>query len=473
MKTRNIVHGILFAVVAGAALQALPLFKASLQESDPLAQVEAAIKEDRLSDALKQAESAAALSPLDSETQALYGLALLRWGDFGRAETALDIAISLDPENADAHLGKARLAAGSRDIELASRHLLKAATSQRFRGEALLLLAGLQADHGNPAAALAASEAAIGLLDYLPAEELNNLKASMEFWRSLGGTVLYQVPEPFQKTSVDLVRRGEHVFIGLKINGEDAGLFFLDTAYTGGLAVNESLAERLGLRSVGSFKHSGIGGNRIPGSATLLERIEIGRLEIGNVPAAVVRSAFFTGGINGIVGRALLQQFHFTIDYPGLRLQLYRFSRPDLLEREIDPDRILERAPLHYSDLPLVMASFDGEDTAPFAVDTASAHTLVDSGYIRENLRHKVSLDPVAAVEIAGIDGSATAKPVSIGSLSVGGASAIDFNGYVLDLSAFRVLHRRVCGVLGADFLKRFRLHFNFLSSELILETAP
>lgn len=471
MRTNRFSATCLASALAGVFLLFLSL-AVGAGIDDQLAAVERALKTGDLARAVELASASAALSPLDAEAQALYGLALLRWGEFGSAEESLRLALSLDPACSDSHFAMAELAWGRRKLKSAAEHIQAASGTRRFRGEALLLLALLHAEAGNHAAAIAASGEGIKLADYLPEEKQVNVQGSIEFLRSLGDKKLYLLPQPFQKTVLDLERRGSHLFLRARANGQEAGLFYLDTANTGNLIISGALAGRLGLQTVGRFKHKGVGDRQVVGSASILDQFELGRLTVSNVPVRIVNSDLLKGDVAGIIGRSLLLRFNFSIDYPGLRLLLFHSDRPDLQERDMDEARIAARIPLFYSDLPLVPVKIEEGQPAPFAIDTGSANTLIEAGYYENYLKDTINSRAAESVEIYGVGGKVKARRLNVGSLSLGRIDARDVKAVVADVEGFKILRRRICGVIGDDLLSAYILHFNQSKSEIVFEEA-
>ena len=445
------------AVVLAALLPLAPL--AAQQGGDPLERVVEALKSSRLAEALELSRSAAAVAPLDPEAQALYGLALLHWGETARAESALRLALDVDPENADAHFGLGLIAAGFNRYEAAASHLLSAASSERFLGEAMLALSRVHFFAGVPDAALRAAEVALDEIDYRSETQMEELRARAEHLRSLGNRRLLLVAESFQKTTAELLPQpgGSLSGIDIRINGQSAGRFLLDPACPGFIVVSRRLAERLGLEFAG-----GLAGGGTAMRHSLLDTLEIGNLAVERVPALVLRSPDLADGIEGVVGTGFLKRFNCTIDFNAAYLQLYRIDRPDLLERSIDRSRVAARLPLFSFPAPSVGVSVGGSDPVPFVFHTAHS-TVVDGAYYDERI----------APNAAGARAAPGAVAVDLPSLSAGGIEAADLRIAVGDLAPPAWMERqRVAGLLGIDFLGRYRLHLNFSDSVLILESA-
>jgi len=440
---------------------------------DTLDAIERALKADNTAEALELAAGLAAFSPLDAEAQALYGLALIRVGRFHRAEEALLIALGLDEACADAHLGMGCLARGRNQIERAAYHLREASRSSRFRGEALSLLSGVLAENGDISGALKAAEMAAGVDD----RAAESLRSMITLYRFIGPERCLLLPESFQMTTADLVvpngESGPDVqALELTINGVDAGMFILDTAYQGNLIVSKALAERLGLETAGSFTLRVPGGNELAAEGSLLNTIGFGGLTIGRVPVSVLQSPRFTGGIEGLIGIGLLKQFNFVVDFRGGTLQLSRADRPDLLLRRLSARNVAARLPFFLGPAPLVEVGINGVDPARFVIATAEAASALDEAFFEKNVAPALPPGSVLTGGDSKLTGAEEGRLLSGATVALGGIEIEDTPLALLDLASIgEVGGPKVAGIVGRDILLRYRLIFDFADSVLILES--
>ncbi len=443
-------------------------------QDGPLDEIERALKNDSAEEALQLSESLAAFSPLDAEAQALYGLALLRSGRYKDAESALLAALGLDEQCVEAHLGMGRLAAGMNRHERAVMHFREAVKSGRFRGEALRDFGGLLADSGDFSAALQVAEAAPSLLDYLGDEAVTGIRRTLEFYRYLADEPCFQISASFQKTTIDLVPRGDDfdTVIMLSINGEESGPFRVDMAYSGYLVLRKSLADSLGLERFGSLSVQNPGVGAYSGEGTLIESLGLGGLTISRVPAIVVADSELADGTQGIVGIGFLKRFSFTLDISEGILQLARGDRSDLIILKIDPERAAARAPLFLGPLPEILVSINGGGDAPYLIDLESETTIVDSLWFDEQIAPGFPERTIAKATARGPGGVMqqgrlfSAEKLKVSALVLGDVPLV-----VLDLSKLEMgMRRKVAGIIGRDILLRFRLHFILSQPELILE---
>lgn len=447
------------------------------QVTDPLEQIIQALKSAKYSEALVQARSLAAVNPLDAEAQALLGLALLGWGEIEEAKEALDFSLSLDPGCAEAHLGIGRLTAGFGQQENAVEHLVVALESRRFRGEAIVALSRVYFEQGIPDSAFKIAELITSDADLLPAGEMQRLRSDMNYYRALGSATLLNVNKEFQKTTIDLERLAPEgkdiVFLGIsvRLDGADVGALILDTAFPGYLVLSERVAERLGLEHLGSSPLPGGDQNEFAAHRTVIEKLEMGGLKVGRVPALIAPTETLGSEITGVAGFGLLKHFSWTLDIRNSTLELFRGDRSDLLRRNVDASRVASRALVFQETLPLVEAGANGGAPAPFLLATASSATMVDSTYPAENSEIPLDGSP-GIVSISAYGFSLHAYKHVPANFNIGETSISNLETHISDLTTVAHLARqRVVGILGLGIVSNYRVHFDRADSELVFES--
>jgi hypothetical protein len=445
-------------------------------DEDPLDQIERLLKADSVSEALEQAESLAAFSPLEAEAQALYGLALLRNGDFVDAEQFSLAALGLDEHCADAHLGMARIATGRNRFERAVFHFREAVKSDRFRGEALLEFAKLLAESGDYAGALRMAEIAPQELTYLGDARVADVRATLEFYKRAAEAACYIVPESFQKTSIDLLPSNKNsggfdIAVTMVINGENTGRFCIETSVPETIILSRSLADHFSLEGMAHFTLLIPGSGSVAADGVLLPNLTLGGLEMERVPALVVDDSSLPAGTSGIIGTGFLKRFNFAVDMQGGLMQITRGDRPDLLLRGIDPKRAVTRLPIFLGPMPAIELSINGSAPAPFIIASGLEATLVDSSWFDSSIAPSLPAGSTAAATAKGPAGLQQGRLFAADKLRFGGLELSGVPLVVLDLSTVENTSRqRVAGFIGRDLLLRFRLHFNLAQPELILE---
>ena len=439
---RHSVLRVLAIGIALTALGALPGSEAAAIPQDPLDLIEGALRAGDLEAALAESAGLAAINPLDAEAQALHGLALIRTGAFERAEQTLLLALGLNEACPEAHFGMGDLARGRNLLERSGYHLVEASRAGRYRAEALLLLSNVRADGGDYQAALNAAELAEQLAGELDPGDVLALRAAIAQYRAIGDEPCLLLPEAFQMTTADAVDAGGGlVLLSVEIGEAEDVKLLLDTSYKGTVLLSAGLASRLELETIAGTEQEMSGFEM---SASLLESMRIGGLEIGRVPCQVADSGSFPGGADGVIGTGFLRRFNCALDLRDGSLRLTRGERSDLLLRTIKPPRVAARALLYLAPEPILLVSVNGGEHAPFLLDTSAERSQVDS-------------DMPGGRQV----------------------DTIEFGGFQIDDVRFapvdtapltRSVGQRISGVIGADLMKNYRVYLHFARAELILE---
>ena len=117
----------------------------------------------------------------------------------------------------------------------------------------------------------------------------------------------------------------------------------------------------------------------------------------------------------------------------------------------------------------VVPVRINGEGPFDFVVDTGATFTCVD-----QELAEKLQLpeQPGSVGFGAGIGGSGTVRIVEIDTLEVGTARAEETMAAVIDLSSIKESGIVVRGLIGLNFLKAYRVTFDFERNVLRLDQS-
>lgn len=462
-----------------AAIAVLPLLFCGPTPPDEadLARIERLLKGDDYALARKEAASLLEEFPESAEACALHGLTILRAGEMAAAEEELRRCLEIGPGCAEAHLGQGRIAYGRNQLDLALTHFMEAASSRRFSGAARNEAARIHAERGEFVPALELMQVAAEEMDYLEEDHLANMTARLEHYRALGARQYMILPEAFERTTVPLLGRGQLLGspiqqIEVRINGEGAWPFDIDTAARNNMTLSTELADRLGLERAGEFPALGVGDAKQTLEGSWLQRIEIGDLSIENVPVMVMDSPTFGGEQRGLIGTGLLKLFNCTIDVAAGTLTLYSADRTDLLEEAIDPSRVVSRIPLFLGGGPLVLVGVEGSEARPFLVDTAASVSLLDQRYFEDRLAPSVDPNALTSIGVRGIGGTTETMMIPSARVTLGGADVEGVRLVVYDMEPMtRLVRRYAAGIIGAPILWRYRVHLNFSEPAMVLES--
>jgi len=134
-------------------------------------------------------------------------------------------------------------------------------------------------------------------------------------------------PAGADRATIPLIRAGGYLMVQATVDGQDAGLFIVDSGATM-MIVDPGVAEKLKLKSIGKAQSTVIGGS---GKATLTI-LEAGEVKIGglNTGARLIGVApmdnlrtFIGDKLSGLIGLDMLGEAPFSIDYVDRTLTFY------------------------------------------------------------------------------------------------------------------------------------------------------
>jgi hypothetical protein len=115
--------------------------------------------------------------------------------------------------------------------------------------------------------------------------------------------------------------------VEVRINGQGAYRFGIDTGAAGGAIINQSLADKLGLPVVGqAMTGDPSGKSRHAVNLVGIDKLEVGGATFGGLTAS--GSQFEALGVDGILGIRLFSESLLTLDYPHHRVRIERGELP-------------------------------------------------------------------------------------------------------------------------------------------------
>jgi hypothetical protein len=244
------------------------------------------------------------------------GVALLRLGREGEAETIFRRVLPLVPGDDAAEAGLGKLALFHDRLAEAESLLAGAGSAEPEALADLLATRVRRGDYAGGAklAAEAGQEGRLALLERL----------------AEGGA--YEVSGPDEVRLV-WARTYPVPLVRVKLNGLSV-LMAIDTG-AGELLVDESFARRCGIAPLAGQSLVFWCGTRVAVKNAVVPRLELGAMRIGKVPAGILPLHRWSLEVNpqsesvaGVIGLALLRRFTPTIDYAHRQLELRRPGHP-------------------------------------------------------------------------------------------------------------------------------------------------
>jgi predicted aspartyl protease len=250
--------------------------------------------------------------------------------------------------------------------------------------------------------------------------------------------------------------------IGLEVqlNGTPERVF-LDSG-AGGIALAQSAATALGLKSSGFLEVRGYGGSTDQ-HPVLIQKLEVpGAVQLSDVAAIAIAlpeqlDNYFTRPLAGFIGYDLLSHFAVRIDYPHKTLTFiaadaFHPTAADGVEMPLNLD----------SNLPTIQARLDALPPSQFLIDTGDADAAVRlyGPYVTKNGLDKKY--PRGAITVGGgIGGVSRSRRTRIGTFTVAGVTFPNIpTDFSLDTKGGASLVN--AGSLGSRLLSRFVITFDY-----------
>ena len=300
------------------------------------------------------------------------------------------------------------------------------------------------------------------------ADRRARIRGLINFLRYLGNAgTLYRVGGA-EQTSVPFELIGNRPIIKLKVNGSDEPLnFVLDTG-SGISVISEVTAKRLNVRSItkGGFAR-GIGGDgKFEIVYGLLREIQVGEVSLRQVPVYIRKFHADVQDVDGYIGLALISKFLTTIDYGNKTFALTRRTDD---EKEFR-DNVGISLPLRLTSSGFLSGEvqLQGiESPLNFIVDTGASVSVISNEVAKtDNLLPFANEDRLTVIGSAGVTNDV--QTFKLPKVTFGTHSERDITAVALDLGLINEASGfEQSGILGGNFLKNYRMTFDFKNSKV------
>lgn len=263
---------------------------------------------------------------------------------------------------------------------------------------------------------------------------------------------------PEKVVRIELTRARNLLYVPVKINGNDAGLFLLDLGAQP-IVMDSTVVRRLNLPKVGDGSMRGFGGSA-PLVVHAIDEISLGSVSIRQTFGVVSEKSFtaetLMGDRKGIVGNNFLQNFPFRLSSREASLTLYdrKSFQPPADARRFEL-RMLNR-------MPAISARFeDGTHSGWFVCDTgAESGIYFQNGYVNLNRTVFESKEYTPAFAI-GVGGRSDHRDILLSNAELLGARLQN------EEAAYSIFDKgtvwpAAAGYVGMDVLARFDLTFDY-----------
>ncbi|MDQ6786954.1 MAG: aspartyl protease family protein [Acidobacteriota bacterium] len=406
--------------------------------------------------------------PKNSYAFAVLGSVLLASGNFGEAKTLFINSLQLDNREALAWAGLGTLNFYQNQIHVGLGQLQTAVFLEPSEPDFLFTMAQVAARAEDYKLSAEAYERFLQISPQTDKERRERIKGLINFLRFLGGKQSLYSLGGEGETSVPFRLVNDRPVIQLKVNGRDEPLnFVLDTG-SGISVISNETAQKLKIKPItrGGLAH-GVGGD---GTFEIvygfLRSVGVGNVEIRNVPVYIREFHSKSEKIDGYIGLSLISKFLTTIDYGDSTFALKKKGTGGIkLENEV-------------LSLPLRLTSsgflsgevqLEGIETPlNFIIDTGASISVISSEIAgSKEISPFVRDEKMRVVGAAGVTEempSFLLPKISFGNNSCKSIKAVALNlGIINETSGFEQ-----AGILGGNFLKNYRLTFDFSNSKVI-----
>jgi tetratricopeptide (TPR) repeat protein len=449
----------------------------------------ALLKQRNLQGAYDSAARVLMVDPLSARAHALLGSAILGAGEFHLSVEEFKTALALDANEALAVAGLAMVDFYENRLPLALPALRKAVAMDPDEPDFVFALGQAAARSEKYKEAADSYERFLLIAPKTDFDRRARIVGLIDFLRYLGRQGSLYVPGGEYRSSIPFEATDNRPIIQIRVNGQKEPLKFVLDTVSGMSVISEQTAKRLGIKSVakGGLARAVGGGGKFEIVYGFLESIEIGNAKITNVPVYIRR--FFDSHlpVDGYLGLSVVAKFLTSIDYGTRRMSLVRqaqteevetwttIRRPEMLQALIPvaPNDGAVEVPLRTTSSGFLSGEvgLDGfNKNVNFIIDTAASITVISEKLSQEE--QLLDLLQPSKMRVFGAAGvTEDVKLLQLPRLSLGLSKMEKINAAVLDLEPVNeTAGFTQAGILGGNFLRHFRIYFDFARGAMRLE---
>jgi predicted aspartyl protease/Flp pilus assembly protein TadD len=448
----------------------------------------ALLKQRQLQGAYDNAARVIMQDPLSARAHSLLGSAILAAGEFRLSVEEFKTALALNENEALAVHGLAMVDFYENRLALAIPMLRKAVSMDTDEPDFVFHLGQACARSEKYREAADSYERFLMIAPKTDIDRRARIQGLIEFLRYLGRQGSLYVPSG-DRASVSFEATDNRPILQVRVNGQrDSLRFVLDTG-SGMSVISDQTAKRLGIRPVakGGLARAVGGGGKFEIIYGFMNSIEIGTVKVENVPVYIRK--FFDSHIpvDGYLGLSVVQKFLASVDYGTRKMSLVRQHQTDFVDTWTvirRPEGFQALAPVSPNDgtieVPLRTTSsgflsgevsLEGfEKNVNFIIDTAASITVVSEKLSQEE--QLLDLLQPSKMRVFGAAGvTEDVKLLQLPRLSLGLSKLEKINAAVLDLEPVNeTAGFTQSGILGGNFLRHFRIYFDFARGAMRLE---
>jgi tetratricopeptide (TPR) repeat protein len=432
------------------------------------------LKMRRLTDAFDHAARVIANDPLSARAHSLLGSAVLASGDFRMSVEEFRTALSLKDDEPLAIAGLAMVDFYENRLSSSLDGLRRAIYLDSREPDFVFSLAQAAARAERYKEAANAYERFLVIAPRTDEDRRARIRGLIDYLRYLGGqNKLYAVSGASQ-TSVQFELPNNRPIIKVRVNGRKEPLrFVLDTG-SGISVISDETAKHLGIKAVARGGMARAVGGKFEIVYGFLQSMEIGDAKIENVPVYIRHFYNDDIPVDGYIGLAVVTKYLTTVDYGARSFVLKRQRSSDT--GDDDASTVSQSGieiPIRTTSSGFLSGEVQVEGVSKplnFIIDTGASITVVSEKMMEldemSSFKHPARMRVYGAAGIA--DGVQT---LVLPRILLGNHAREKVDVAVLDLEAVNETTGFIQnGIIGGNFLRHFRVTFDFKKSVILLE---
>jgi predicted aspartyl protease/Flp pilus assembly protein TadD len=429
------------------------------------------LKTRRLSEAFDHAARVIANDPLSARAHSLLGSAVLASGDFRLSVEEFRTALSLKDDEPLAVAGLAMVDFYENRLNASLDGLRRAIFLDSREPDVVFSLAQAAARAERYKEAANAYERFLIIAPRTDEDRRARIRGLIDYLRYLGNqSRLYSVSGASQ-TSMRFEMPNNRPIISVRVNGRKEPLrFVLDTG-SGISVISDETAKQLGIKAVARGGMARAVGGKFEIVSGFLQSMEIGDARIENVPVYIRHFYNDDIPVDGYIGLAVVTKYVTTVDYGARTFSLKR-QRSNADDASAISQSGIE-IPIRTTSSGFLSGEVQVEGvTRPlnFIIDTGASITVVSEKLME--LDEMSSFKHPARMRVYGAAGIAEGvQTLVLPRILLGSHAREKVDVAVLDLEAVNETTGFIQnGIIGGNFLRHFRVTFDFKKSVILLE---
>ena len=427
-------------------------------------------KQRKLADAYDHASRVIASDPLSARAHALLGTVILASGDFRMSVKEFRTALSLREDEALAVAGLAMVDFYENRLSSSIDGLRRAVQLNASEPDFIFDLAQAAARSERYKEAADAYERFLIIAPRTDEDRRARIRGLIDFLRYLGTQRdLYETSGSGQ-TTVPFDMPNNRPIINVRVNGRKEPLrFVLDTG-SGISVISEETAKRLGMHAVARGGMARAIGGKFEIVYGFLDSMEIGEAHIDHIPVYIRKFYNDEVPVDGYIGLSVISKYLMTVDY-GART--FSLKRQHSVNDSVEVSASAIEIPIRTTSSGFLSGEVQVEGiNRPFnfIIDTGASISVVSTRLLEleemNNFKHPTRMRVYGAAGIA--DGVET---LLLPRITLGKQAHEKLDVAVLDLDPVNETTGFIqSGIVGGNFLRNFRVTFDFKRSVILLE---